>query len=515
MHHCLPRPLRIPLALLFIAGLALSHAAAHAQPDPPSTDRLAALIDSTLDHPDFDGSHWGVAVMNLRADSVLYARHPDRRFVPASNAKLFTTAAALEQLGPDFRYQTDLLADGTIDEGILQGRLIIRGAGDPTLGGYAQRDDPTAIFRAWADSLRTAGITRITGNIVGDDDIFTDTPLGHGWSWDDTPYAYAAELSGLAFNQNKVDITLEGQRVGNPARVHWEPHNTRYVNIVNRATTIERGRDIDEEYERPLGTNRLVLHSEVPVGRVEEEELAIHNPTQYAAHVFKEILALEDIDVAGQPVDIDSLDAPLSYNESAPLQRVARYSSPPLEAIVQSLNRESLNLYAEHVLRTLGVEHPVDDPEDDATQPGSAEMGIEAAMRTFAAARIDTSRIQLADGSGLSRHNLLTPRAIVALLQYMWQHPDPDVAGAFHAALAVGGQNGTLEYRYQDGARARGQVRAKTGTLSNVSVLSGYITTAAGTPLAFSILCNQHLTKTRNVHRAQDRIVNALAGTTY
>lgn len=505
----LPRLLQISCGMLGI--VLLSASPAHAQSQPASSTSATLLvqhIDSTLDRQEFDGSHWGVAIMNLRTGALLYERNATRRFTPASNVKLYTTAAALEQLGPDYRYQTRLYARGSMENGVLQGDLVVRGAGDPTLGGYEQRTDPTAIFRTWADSLRVVGITHIQGNIIGDDNVFADMPLGHGWSWDDTPYAYAAELGGLVFNQNKIEVTIVGRTVGQPGRIHWEPANTDYVRLVNQTKTIASTASIDEEYRRPLGTNTIYLRSKVPVGRVEREDLAISNPTLYFTHVLRDVLLYEGLSVDGAPVDVDSLSAPPSYTDGT-VHRIATYPSPPLAEIVFSLNHESLNLYAEQVLRTLGVERPQVTDED--VEPGSAEMGIEAAMRTLVRAGIDTSRIQLADGSGLSRHNLVTPQATVQLLRYMWDHPNPDVAGAFYASLPVGGKSGTLEYRYADGARARGQVHAKTGTLSNVSSLSGYITTAAGTPLAFSMMCNQYLSKTELVRRAQDVIVNALA----
>lgn len=510
MHCLLPRFLRALLGsvLLLMVG---SWLPASAQPAPPTVQRLTAAIDSTINHSLFDGAHWGVTVMNLRTGEQLFSRNADHHFVPASNVKLFTSAAALDQLGPDFRYQTTLFAEGVIRDSTLYGRLVIRGAGDPTLGGYGQRDDPTAVFRAWADSLRAHGIRRVTGDIVGDDDIFTDAPLGYGWSWDDTPYAYAAEIGGLAFNQNKIEVVLEGTRLGEPAHLTWRPHETDYVTLINKTTTTPRGSDVDEAYERPLGQNTIVLESEVPVGATETEDLTIHNPTRFTAHMLRTVLREQGISVSGAAVDGDSVDTPPLYDAQT-MHPVAHYISPPLDTIARELNFESLNLYAELVLRTLGVERPVTDADEDV-RPGSAEMGIAASMRTFAAAGIDTSRIQLADGSGLSRHNLVSPSATVKLLRFMRNHADPRVRNAFYRSLPAAGRDGTLRYRVVSGGQ--GPVRAKTGTLSNISSLSGYVTTSAGTPLAFSIFCNQYLTKTRHIRQAQDRIVNILAGSAY
>ena len=502
-----PTLLRLALSALLVVLAA--HRSARAQPVPPAPT-LSDVIDTTLAQEDFQGAIWGVVVHNLESGYTLYERNPHTLFTPASNTKLFTTAAVLEQLGPDYRYRTDVFAEGALRDSVLDGNLIVRGSGDPTIGGHEQDDDPTAVFRAWADSLRAAGINRITGNLIGDDNLFTDAPLGYGWSWDDTPYYYAAELGALVFNENTVDITIEPRSIGMPGHVRWEPLNTNYVTVVNETETIAARNEEDEEYERPLGQNTLYLRTKLPQGLTEEESLTVWNPTRFFVHVLRQVLEQEGITVEGEPVDIDELDRVPAYT-AADVRPIASYTSVPLSNIVQELNRESNNLYAEQVLRTLGVVHPADSVEDDV-EMGSAEMGVAAAMRTYATAQIDTSRIQFADGSGLSRHNLVTPTSVIQLLTHMWNHPRDAVNSAFFASLPVGGRNGTLEYRFQGRARAQGRVQAKTGTLSNASSLSGVVPAADGTPLAFSILCNHHVTESDSIRAAQDAIVNALAG---
>jgi D-alanyl-D-alanine carboxypeptidase/D-alanyl-D-alanine-endopeptidase (penicillin-binding protein 4) len=171
------------------------------------------------------------------------------------------------------------------------------------------------------------------------------------------------------------------------------------------------------------------------------------------------------------------------------------------------LNKRSQNLYAEQVLRTLAAERPIDD---DDLLPGSSEMGVQAAMAAFVAAGIDTTRLQLVDGSGLSRQNLVTPTMTAALLHYMWRHPDDATRDAFIDSLPVGGRDGTLQYRFRNGS-ARGKVRAKTGTLGNVSALAGYVPSATDRPLAFVLMCNNYTARGRAVRGAQDRVVGLLA----
>jgi D-alanyl-D-alanine carboxypeptidase/D-alanyl-D-alanine-endopeptidase (penicillin-binding protein 4) len=473
-----------------------------------ATTELTETITNTLETDPFEGAFWGVQIVNLRSGTVLYSQNATNNFVPASNVKLLTTAAALDQLGPDYRYRTRVYADGPIEDGTLKGNLIVRGAGDPTIGGHEQRDDPTQIFRQWADSLKALGITHISGNVIGDDSRMDETPLGHGWSWSDITYAYAAEIGALVFNENTVDLRVQGRDVGQPADISWEPFRTDYVTVLNRSRTIPWRAEDDEEYQRTVGTNTIHVTTKVHPNREETESITITNPTLYFAHVLREVLLREGISVDGAAADLDETASPVRYDSEA-VRPVASYTSKPLAQIARTLNHESQNLYAEQLLRTLALEVPPETKEDLA--PGSSALGVEAVRKTLAAAEVDTSRIQLVDGSGLSRQNLVQPQSIVRLLQFMWTHRNPAASSAFYDSLPKGGEEGTLEYRFQGNAPARSNVRAKTGTLSNTSSLSGYVTSERGTPLAFSVFCNHHLAEGDQVRSAQDVIVNALA----
>ena len=497
---------------LVLLGLCLALAAAQplaAQPmQPPLTDAIEAILNDEA----FANAWWAAWIVNLNTGELLYERNAGRSFIPASNTKLYTTAAALDQLGPDFRYHTYVFADGPVVDGVLEGNLIVRGAGDPVIGGRFNDGDRTEVFRAWADSLRAAGITYVRGDLIGDDDVFDDQPLGYGWSWDDEPYWYSAEISGLSFNDNCVDVTIEAaQTPGAPGNVSWEPGGTDYVRVINRTLTLPADSSLEEGYARARGTNVIDLTSRVPAGDIDEESLTVGNPTLYFVHVLRETLLRAGIPVEGRPVDVD--DAPIKPDyEKGMLRRIAVHTSPPLSEIVHVLNKKSHNLYAEMLLKTLAAERPLDpeafDPED--YPPGSAERGLAVAMETFARAGVDTSRIQLVDGSGLSRMNLVTAEMTGAILTYMWHHPDPATREAFLASLPVSGTDGTLEYRYTDDFM-RGKVRAKTGTVSNASTLSGYVVGRDETPYAFVLMSNHFTVKTSEIRAAQDAVVRLLA----
>ena len=497
--------LGVALALLLTAVPAFAQ---------PSVARLGAAIDALLDAPAFDDAHWGVHVLDLDTDETLYDRNAQKNFIPASVQKLFTTAAALDALGPDFRYTTTLWADGTVRDSALTGHLVVRGSGDPTISdrrfdeGFPTDGDPVALFRAWADSLQAAGIASVTDHVIGDDDVFDDTELGNGWAWDDVPYRSAAEISGLSFNEGRFTVTATGTRPGQAADLTWEPIDTDYVYFINRTATVGARGQRDREVRRERGGNTFWIESEVPAGKTLRQTLTVHNPTRYFVHVLRETLRAEGVAVDGDPVDIDDWRDKPNYSR---LRRIATHTSRPLSEIAALTNKESQNLYAEHLLKTLGaVRCPTGDDRPENMDCGSAWAGMRAARPFFERAELDLQHMRLRDGSGLSPYDLTAPEDVTALLRTMWIHPDPVVTDAFINSLAVAGEDGTLQGRMRRG-RTRGNVRAKTGTVTGAKNLAGYVTTADGVTLAFALLCNNFGTSTARVVQVQDAIAELLA----
>jgi D-alanyl-D-alanine carboxypeptidase/D-alanyl-D-alanine-endopeptidase (penicillin-binding protein 4) len=479
---------------------------AAAQPRATSPEQLGRYIDEYLKHPAYENAIWAALVVDLASGETVYQRHPRTSLLPASTAKLFTTAAALDRLGPGYTFQTDVYADGPLVDGTIEGNVYIRGVGDPTIGGRFADDDVTAPFRAWAEELKQQGIRAIAGELVGDDDFFDETPFAPGWSWDDEPFDYAAEISALSFNDNTVWAIMTAEAPGRPARLRWEPLDTPYVRFENVSVVVPADSSKDEDIEKERAGNTFRVATALPAGRIDTTALAVANPTRYFVHVLRDVLSRQGIAVRGEAVDVD--DRPVKPDYTRPeFTRLLRHVSPPLAAIVAEINKESQNLYAELVLRTLGVLFPTDDTDIDA---GSTEMGLEAAMATYARAGVDTSRIQLVDGSGLSRMNLVSAQMTARLLSYMWHHPDRAVRDAFIASLPIAGVDGTLERRLRNGGAAR-NARAKTGTFTGTANLSGYVASGAGTPLLFVLMCNNHTRRTREVNRTIDAVVQLLA----
>ena len=493
--------------LVLLAWPLAPEAAAQATAEParatgPAVNRLADLIDAQLDARAFDDAYWGAYVVDLTDNRVLYDRNAAKRFIPASNMKLYSTAAALDVLGPDYRYATRLYADGDVRGGTLMGSLVVRGSGDPTIGGRYTDGDLTQTFRAWADSLKAAGIRRVTGHLIGDDDVFDDRALGQGWQWDDLVWYYGAEISGLQYNEGTINLAVTGTSPGRRARIAVDP-DVGYISVDNRTTVTSGGR-IREGYARDLSSNAFTVSVSVPAGQVEREAVAVSNPTAYFVRTLKAVLAREGIQVDGDAIDVDAWDGPRPRYDA--LRRLATHTSPSMATIAEQTNTDSNNLYAEHLLRTVGVA-AYTGTEHEA---GSARAGVAAMETTLAKAGIDPASLRVSDGSGLSALNRVTPLATVRLLRAMRAHPDPATADAFYDSLPIGGYTGTLKRRYGSGD-ARGNVRAKTGFITGARTLSGYVTAANGHLIAFSLMCNHYSTRTSRVNQAQDAVVELLA----
>lgn len=542
---------RLPLATALLVTIsACSSGPRVADTAWPTAHELALAsvrIDSVLLAPDFVDAIWAAHVVDLQTGRTLYSRNARKNLIPASNAKLFTTAAALEHLGPDFRFETVVYAHGNVRGDTLFGDIVIRGAGDPSLSDRYV-DDPLVVLRSWADSLRSNGVGVVAGDIVGDDRLFDDQRLGLGWNWDNEQYYYSAQISALSFYDNCVFVSASGDSVGHPATVSWKPLGTSYVTVENRTSTIAPGERRSRDNHRRRGSNHIVAASRVPEGESITQCMTVEDPAAYTAQLFREVLNVEGIVVQGSARSLSRTDMPESESVSRPevvsevshlggssavslepvatastsdgttggelqhavnWRRIASHSSPPLSRIAFQVNKESENLDAELLLRSVGAYRP---PSDSTMRPGSAAAGVARIAETMAASGVDTSYVGQVDGSGLSRRNLVTALDITKLLRYMSRHPDRSVAESFVVSLPIGGLDGTLRSRYSDGDIARHSVAAKTGTMTFISALSGYVTTQTGRTLVFSLICNNYSTPTSHVRRGQDNVVNILAG---
>ena len=485
---------------LFCSILILSSCSSRhgVQYDPNNPlEKLQYDIAQKFEDSNFVNAHWGVQIKSLKTGETIYARNEKKMFMPASNMKLFTTSSAMIALGPNYRYTTRLVTNGEVKNGVLNGDLIMIGSGDPTISGRFDSGKVTITFEQWADSLKALGINQIKGNIIGDDNCFDDEYYGAGWSADYETDYYAAQISGLSFNDNCVDIRVApSATIADVCSLTWSP-NTRYVNIINQTTTVAETDSVNDIYfERKRGTNNIFVHGKLSIGKKPFiESVTVENPTMFTAMVLKEILELKGISVLGAVVDADDFADTIRYEKS---KQLASFTSLPYSEIIKTINKPSQNFYTEQVFRTMGKER---------YGVGSMDNGRAAAYPILSSWGVDTVRLRYADGSGLSRQDLITPSDIVSILSGMSKE---NSFLPFYESLPIAGIDGTIKGRMK-GTKAESNVHAKTGSIGYVRSLSGYVTSSDGEQFVFSMIANHYTVPTRLAEKIQDAVCVMLA----
>jgi serine-type D-Ala-D-Ala carboxypeptidase/endopeptidase (penicillin-binding protein 4) len=455
---------------------------------------LQREIDAVLASPGLERTFWGVLVKPVDRDEIVYSLNAGKLMTPASTMKIVTLAAAAERLGWDYTYTTRLFAAGTIDNGSLHGDLVVVGSGDPSIDDWDGK--ATQLFADWAAQLKAAGIERIDGRIVGDDNAFDDDGLGQGWAWDDMAASFSASVSALQFNEGSVQLRLApGASVGSRASVTISPDYSGLTlnNLISTGGASSTTAIIRRRFP---GSSRLELRGVLPLrARPFSETASVDNPTLYFVTALRRALVANGIDVQGAATDVDDLDAP-------PLRLgtpILTHQSLPLSMLATTMMKLSQNLYAETVLKTIGA---------DGSEPATTELGRAAVRLTLQSWNIPSGGLVQADGSGLSRYNLITPDAMVAILTHV--NRDERLRSGFEATLPIAGRTGTLENRMK-GTPAEGNARVKTGSLTGVRAMAGYVRAADGQVLAFAIFANNYDNSSGVINAACDAIVVRLA----
>ncbi|MDR3667601.1 MAG: D-alanyl-D-alanine carboxypeptidase/D-alanyl-D-alanine-endopeptidase [Ignavibacteriaceae bacterium] len=447
-------------------------------------------MDDIFNDPSFSNANWGVVIQSLETGEYFYKRNEDKLFVPASSMKLFTTAAGLILLGPDYRFTTNIFKHGPIDGSVLKGDLIIQGRGDPTISARFYGGDMLRLYNLWADSLLQLGVEEISGNIIGDDSEFDDRGLGEGWAWDDESYWYSAQASAISFNDNCVDISVYVKQDKKTSKLVVRPE-TKYVLVTNEVKVVPNDSTTNIDVFREQGTNLITVS-----GTIKENSDTVHtfctvnNPTQFAMITLKNVLEEKGIKISGSPMVVDDLPQPIDYKR---VDLLFTNVSLPLKEIIKVVNKNSQNLYAEQILKTIGLE---------AEHYGTRENGIDAELDVFKEMGINTDGMMLVDGSGLSRLNLVSPRHFNSLLSYMFKSK---FFVPYFNSLPIAGVDGTLGTRMKN-TRAEGKVRAKTGFLTYVRSLCGYAFTGDNEPVAFTIIANNFNVPVKLAENIQDLV---------
>lgn len=455
---------------------------------------LAADINSIIGDYAFVDASWGVSVVSCQSGEILYEHDANRNRQYASNIKLVTTSAALALLGSDYRFSTEIYIAGLIADGTTENDLVIRPMGDPTIS-PSFGVDPRGVLGEWGGVLDSLGVRKVR-NVVVDASWYEDTPYGPGWAWDDEAYGFNARVSAAAIYDNSVEVRIEpGEVAGAPVRIHLVPP-TAYVSLQVTAvtgTTIGMG-TIDVRRER--GSDIITVSGSIALGAEPYvENISVDDPPIYLGTLVSEELARRNIAVKGGVVDAADLRRPLPYSS---MRRIHVHRSQPLRRIVTAINKQSLNLAAELLVREIGQRE---------CGAGETAAGIDAVRRWHGTTGVDPERIRIVDGSGLSRLNMLAPSDVTRILRASWMAP---WWADFRASLSVAGVDGTLANR-MTGSLAAGNAIGKTGFLNGIRALSGYVRTRDGEWLAFSIVANNYSVPTGVVNTAQDMIVMRLA----
>jgi D-alanyl-D-alanine carboxypeptidase/D-alanyl-D-alanine-endopeptidase (penicillin-binding protein 4) len=503
--------------------------------DRTDVKRFRARVEAALNEIHARKANWGVLVADRDTGETLFELNSGHFFAPASNAKIFTSAFALEALGPGYRFHTTLAASSALgSDGKLAGDLILVGRGDPDLSnrkfpvaGKAERDGPAEkILAEMADAAIARGLKEVDGDIVADDQYIPYDPYPAGWSVGDLFFTFGAPVTAITFDDNSVSIEISpGAQVGDPAIVVVDPAAAR-AGFTQQITTSAAGTGPSPTPElavvRQAGPNFLLLRGSIPLGHAPVKlDLAMTDPAESSARALKQLLETRGVRVTGSarvreappPEALKSGESPALMPPVSPVQPdttqsnpaannlvLAEHVSPPLLESVRLMNKISQNLHAELFLRAVAREK---------TGIGSTEIGLKLEQDFLKTAGVEDGDAVLTDGSGLSEDNLVTPRAVVTLLQYINRQP---WGSDFLATLPIAGVDGTLEDRMK-GTRAVGLVQAKTGGLERVHALSGYATTVNGEYLVFSIFTNNNPQHGQGATVALDVIAAAMVET--
>jgi D-alanyl-D-alanine carboxypeptidase/D-alanyl-D-alanine-endopeptidase (penicillin-binding protein 4) len=473
------------------------------RPIPPASNAprtladLQSRIEQIAHQPELEPGIFAVKIVSLDTGQVVYQQN-ERKFVrPASNMKLYTVTAALDRLTPDYHFVTSVYAKDTPDKnGTIKGDLIVYGRGDPSIAARFNDGDYFKGINDLADRIVAAGVKHVKGDLVGDESYFNGAPLGSGWEWEDLTWSYGAAVSALTINDNSIDLTVKpGASTGAPVVVTTGPPAP-FVTITNHATTMPRGAKSDLRIYRGLGQNNLEISGSLPMGENGfSGSVAVPDPALAFVTMLRDALEKRGVKIEGGLRTVDARSgASIVPNTPPPLVppteppvtpapvEIASLPSPPFGVVAAHTLKPSQNLYTEIILRTLGKVAGTDPSRSNE------EAGLEVVKNFLKQAGVGENELALNDGSGLSRNDMITADATVQLLTFMAKHRYFET---LRNALPIAGVDGTLRTRMR-GTPAEGNLRAKTGSLSSVASLSGYVTTAAGEHLVFSMMLNNY-----------------------
>ena len=460
---------------------------------------LQTKISEILAKPELESAIVGLKVVSLDNGRVLFEENANKLLRPASNMKLYTVATALDRLSPDYRFVTSVYAATRPDaSGVVRGNLTIYGRGDPSIAARFNNGDYMKVIDDLATRIAAAGVKRVEGDLVGDETYFVGPRYGSGWTWEDLTWYYGAEVTPLTVNDNALDLFVKpGPTVGQPALITTGPPDP-LLKIINKVVTSAKGIPRELSIHRGLADNTITITGSMPIDdRGYSGGIGISHPALLFVYLLRSSLAQRGVVITGKSLTTGEISqpslitgVPVTFTQGSPTpfqNEIATLQSPPFSVIAAQTLKPSQNLYTELILRTLGKMTPAPATMSSLNQT-SENLGVEAVKSFLKTVGIRPETLVLDDGSGLSRSDMVTAESTVQLLTFMSKHR---YASVFRDALPIAGVDGTLRNRMR-GTAAANNLRAKTGSLSSAASLGGYVTTAAGEKLAFTIMVNNY-----------------------
>lgn len=470
---------------------------------PRTLADLRSRIDEIVRQPALEPGFFAVKIVSLDTGQTIFEQNANKFVRPASNMKLYTVAAAFDRLTPDFHFVTSVYAADKPDDGKIKADLIVYGRGDPSIAARFNAGDYFKGINDLADRIVAAGVKRIKGDLVGDESYFNGSPVGSGWEWDDLTWSYGAPVSALSINDNALDLNIKpGASVGAPVSIVTGPSAASFITILNRATTSARGAKSNLQIYRGLGANTLEISGTLPLGDAGwVGGVAIPDPALAFVTMLRDALIKRGVKTDGRvrtvttrsggsvvpPTGLSLVQLTNVPAQAAPVE-IASLSSPAFNSIAAQTLKPSQNQYTELILRTLGRTQVLPSSGEAGRTRDDEENGLEVVRNFLRQTGVGDNDVALNDGSGLSRNDLISANTTVQLLTFMSKHK---YFAQFRDALPIAGVDGTLRTRMR-GTPAEGNLRAKTGSLSSVASLSGYVNTAAGEHLVFSMMLNNY-----------------------
>lgn len=454
---------------------------------------LSSQISHYIKETGTNGAIWSVSVRDTTGKKIIGIN--DQKLVtPGSNLKLMTSAAILHALGIKYRFKTSLYGFGQRKDSVWDGDVYIVGTGDPSINGDFYQGDPLHVFDEFYEKLDSLGIKSVNGYIIANNSYFDSKPYPDGWSWNNLTSSAVPEIDALSFNNNCIDITTKAKgRIGDSPEIHWFPYNTNFVHVINEQTITPDDTPFDAQYKRILGTNTIILKSNIPQNDVEKVSITVTNPAHFFIDSFKKYLNINGFNWKGNEIVDNRMH---NWRDTTKFTKLVVHRSQPVGTLIQRINKNNNNFYAEMMLKASAAK--VFEAQ------GSTDLGIQLVGNYLASLGIDTSKVEMTDASGVSDHTLVET---AGLTKFLVKIRNKKYFPVYQNSLSQASLDGTLENRFLN-TPLQTKVLGMATRKMNSAAFSGYISTKKNKTLIFSIITNHFKGNWKKVTAVQDKVLS-------